>query len=193
MLLYQEMTNQKEQQLLSGLRRGEQRAVRDWYQHFFSDLLRYALTKVSNHKDAEEIVQETFINCLRHLPLFQGRSSIKTWMIGVMRHEIADYYRKKYAKKALQMVPLAEEILLSSLVDSEEIDLAVRNRAKEVVGWVLKKMSEEKRELLMMKYVDQLKVKELAKKMGKTVKAIESDLFRARKEFRLLYLQAEET
>jgi len=52
---------------------------------------------------------------------------------------------------------------------------------------VLKKMAKRSRELLMQKYVDKKRIKDLAKELGKTEKAIESELFRARKEFRLLW------
>lgn len=171
----------QDKQLLQRLRAGDKRSVRDWHALYFNDLLRVAIFKTSNPDDAEEIVQETFINCLRHLPLFQGKSSIKTWMMSIMRHEIADYFRKKYAKKAIKLLPLVEEILASPLVSSGEIDHWVRT--------TLAEMTKEKKELLLMKYVDKLKVKEIASKLGKSVKSIESDLFRARREFRGTYLK----
>ena len=52
-------------------------------------------------------------------------------------------------------------------------------------------MGSQSQELLMKKYVDKKRVKELAQEFGRSEKAIESELFRARKEFRLLWANLE--
>ncbi|MBT4652596.1 MAG: RNA polymerase sigma factor [Candidatus Pacebacteria bacterium] len=171
-----------EQLLLKGLREGDKNKVKDWYTIFFPYLMAITLKKVSNFTDVEEIVQETFINSLRQLPLFRGESRLKTWMVSILRHEIADYYRKKYAKKALKTIPLFDEILQNPLKSSQEIS--------EMVQITLGKMKKETRELLLLKYVDKKRVKEIASLFGKTVKSVESDLFRARVEFRKIYEEA---
>jgi len=56
-----------------------------------------------------------------------------------------------------------------------------------VVKEILLKMTQESREILQMKYIDKKHVKDIAKEMGKTVKSVESILFRARTEFREMY------
>jgi len=49
-------------------------------------------------------------------------------------------------------------------------------------------MKKEYRELLLLKYIDKMRVKEISILLDRTVKSIESDLFRAREEFRVIYL-----
>lgn len=168
-----------EQQLLASLRKGDKKAVRAWYEHFFSYFLTVCLRKVSQPQDAEEIVQQMFINSLRQLPLFREKSRLKTWMTSILYHEVADYYRKKYAKKALKTLPLLDAILQTPLKSPQEVS--------ERVTEVLAEMKKEHRELLLLKYVDKKKMKEIALLMGKTLKSVESDLFRARGEFREIY------
>jgi len=170
-----------DQELLAKLRVGDQQAVKKWFLQYHQKLLRFVLSKVSSEHDAEEIVQEVFINCLKHLPLFRGRSNILTWMKGIARHEVADYYRKKYAKRAIKTLPLGDIILSSPIEDSHETSAKVR--------LVVAQMSWEYRELLLLKYVDKKKVKDIAVQLDRTAKAVESDLFRARREFRCLWLR----
>ncbi|OGJ37491.1 MAG: hypothetical protein A2383_00505 [Candidatus Pacebacteria bacterium RIFOXYB1_FULL_39_46] len=172
-----------EQKLVEQLRQGKNQAVKTWFKLFSPYLLAITLKKVSSHQDAEELVQETFINCLRQLPLFEGRSRLKTWMVSILHHEIADFYRKKYAKKTLQTIPLVNLILTQPIKDASETSQKVRQ--------VLSNMSQRKRELLLMKYVDKKQVKEIAHYWQKTAKSVEAELFRAREEFRLLYAQLE--
>ncbi len=176
------ITNNKyatDQELVRAVKQGQQTAIEYWFRTYHDQLLSLALKKAQNSKDAEELVQETFINCLRNIQTFQGKSSFSTWIKSILYHEIADYYRKLYAKKAIRTLPMGDFLLNLPLEDSHEVSQKVR--------LVLNKLAKEKRELLLLKYVDQKKVKDIAKRMGKTVKSVESDLFRARQEFRNLY------
>jgi RNA polymerase sigma-70 factor, ECF subfamily len=174
--------SQEELLLLDRLRQGESQAVAQWFNQYRHRLLRFVLLRVSNKVEAEEIVQETFINCLKSLGLFRGRSGLWTWMCSIARHEVADYYRKKYAKRALKTIPLMDFLANDEVVLRDSHDVALR-----VMG-VLRRMSRHYRELLQLKYIDNKKVKVIASQLDKTVKSVESDLFRARAEFRHLWL-----
>lgn len=180
------LKNHNEVRLVSQLKAGNPKAVKKWFQHYFPLMMKLALKKISREEIAEEIVQETFLNCLKNLHFFKGNSQLWTWMQSILRHEIADYYRKMYAKKAIRLFPIGEMILgeedaLGNLFlhDSHEISEKVRN--------VIAQLSSEYRELLLLKYVDKKKVRDIAQELGRTVKAVESDLFRAREEFRKIY------
>lgn len=169
--------------LFSKLKSGDAKAVQEWFEAYHDRLLKFVTVKVSSEKDAEEIVQDTFMSCLRHLPLFRGNSSIWTWMCTIARHEVADYFRKKYAKKAIHALALDEMLLSVPIDDAHHIS--------EKVKVALAKLKKEYRELLLLKYVDKKKVKEIAQELGRSVKAVESDLFRARIAFREVYAQLE--
>ncbi len=165
--------------LLQELKKASPKAVREWYQLYYSKLHHFVSGKVATASDAEELTQDVFLSCLKHLPLFRGESSIWTWMIRVAQHEVADYYRKRYAKKFILALPLSEFLPSEPLYHAEEISAQVMS--------VLKRMKKEHRELLLMKYLDKKKVVQIARETGKTPKAVESILFRARDEFRQLY------
>lgn len=172
-----------ESHLLARLKAGDPQAVRQWFSQYHDRLLAFISKKIDNPKDAEELTQETFMNCLKHLPLFRGESQIFTWMCGIAQHEVADFYRKKYAKKALQTLPLADFLTHTKVENAHEV--------AEKVQLVLMKMRADYRELLLLKYIDGKKVKEIALELSRTVKSIEADLFRAREEFRVLWLAYE--
>ncbi|MCB9813457.1 MAG: RNA polymerase sigma factor [Pseudomonadales bacterium] len=173
------MKNEKDMKLLAKLKIGNPRAVTQWFNNYHNRMFALVVQKVSNPQDAEEIVQQTFLNCLKHLPLFRGNSSIWTWMNSIARHEIADYFRKKYAKKALKTTHLFDLLMIDDVDDSTEVS--------EKVTKVLKRMRNQYQEILMLKYIDNKKVAAIATELGKSIKAVESDLFRARKEFKALW------
>jgi RNA polymerase sigma-70 factor (ECF subfamily) len=170
----------EESQIIELLKMGDPSAVEYWFSEYENRMSHFFAQRIDSPPDVKELVQETFIACLKQLPLFRGDSSIYTWMISIAQHQVADFYRKKYAKKALHYFPLSQFLLDTKIDDAHE--------TSEKVKHVLARMSASSCELLQKKYVDGKKVAEIAAELGKSVKAIESDLFRARVEFKELYL-----
>lgn len=175
---------ENEQVLLKALKRGDEQAVEFWFKTYQPKLLQVALVRLPSEVVAQEIVQETFISCLQTINLFKGKSSLLTWMQSVLRHEIADYYRKLYAKKIIRITPLADLLLDHGASDS--------CGTADAVETVLRQMLSTHRELLLRKYVDCQKVKDIAAELGTSVKSVESNLFRARQEFKALWLEQEQ-
>jgi RNA polymerase sigma-70 factor (ECF subfamily) len=66
----------------------------DWVDLYGDDLFRYALVRVRDPKTAEDIVQETFLAALQSRHQFAGRSSEKSWMVGILKHKVIDHFRK---------------------------------------------------------------------------------------------------
>lgn len=58
-------------------------------------MYRYALARVRSPEIAEDLVQEAFLAALKARGRFQGRSSERTWLVGILRNKIVDYYRKR--------------------------------------------------------------------------------------------------
>lgn len=179
------MNKAQEAKLVLALQQGDEKAVARWFFEYHDRLVKVALLKVSSKHDAEELVQETFLNCMKQMALFRGGSTLWTWMNAILRHEISDYYRKKYAKKALKTLPLFDKLQVSEIKSSSDISGKVTE--------ILTQMRADYRELLLLKYIDKLKVAQIADMWGRSTKAIESDLFRARKEFQYLWLLEEKS
>ena len=65
-----------------------------WVEEHGDVLYRYALLRVKDPQVAEDLVQETFIAALEGLAKFKGQSSIRTWLVGILKHKTIDYFRK---------------------------------------------------------------------------------------------------
>ena len=86
-------------------------------------LFRYALMRLRNRDLAENLVQETFLAALTAKNSFSGRSSERTWMVGILKHKIIDHYRKDFRERPvtdLQNAQLAEEQTIDSFYDAME-------------------------------------------------------------------------
>lgn len=65
-----------------------------WVDQHGDCLFRYALVRLREETIAEEIVQETFLAALKSYAAFDGKSSERTWLIGILKHKIIDYFRR---------------------------------------------------------------------------------------------------
>jgi RNA polymerase sigma-70 factor, ECF subfamily len=72
-----------------------------WVNRHGDCLYRYALLRVRAPELATELVQETFLEALRAWDSFSGRSSERTWLVGILKHRIVDYLRRKSRERAI--------------------------------------------------------------------------------------------
>lgn len=66
-----------------------------WVDLYGNYLYKYALTRLRNDDLAQDAVQETFLAALKARHTFSGRSSEKTWLVGILKHKIIDTFRKR--------------------------------------------------------------------------------------------------
>ena len=65
-----------------------------WVARHGAVLFRYALVRLKSPERAENVVQETLLAALESLPSYAGRSTERTWLMGILKHKIIDTYRK---------------------------------------------------------------------------------------------------
>jgi len=65
-----------------------------WVEAHGDCLYRYALARVRQSHVAEDLVQDTFVVALRGSDRFAGRSSERSWLVGILKHKIIDHYRR---------------------------------------------------------------------------------------------------
>lgn len=80
----QERTVQEESELLGRLRAGDERAFETLVARYYPTMLAVALHHVRTRAVAEEVVQEAWLGVLRGLDRFEGRSSLKTWILRIL-------------------------------------------------------------------------------------------------------------
>jgi len=69
---------------LEALKAGDEAAFQSLIQRYHGPMLRLAMTYVGDRGVAEDVVQESWLTCVRSLDRFEGRSSLKTWIFGIV-------------------------------------------------------------------------------------------------------------
>jgi len=126
-------------------------------------LFAFAYRAVRQREEAEDLVQDTWISALRTVPSFEGRSTLRTWLVSILRRRIADRFRR--ARPAEQ---LEEEKLLAldnTAAPEERIDAY---EAANLATRAMTELSELERTAVTLCDVQDLERDEASAKMGVT-------------------------
>lgn len=138
--------------------------------------------KVDDEEVAEELTNDILMSAYNSLPSFNGKADEFTWICGIAKHKIIDYYRKKKLKTILFSVsPMFEEIADKALGPEEK---SLGQELKKEIKKAFRDINEGYAKILRLKYIDRLSIGAVAKKLGLSVKAVESKLMRAKEAFR---------
>jgi RNA polymerase sigma-70 factor (TIGR02943 family) len=77
-----------------------------WVDSHGDYLFNFAVGQVRDSHVAEDLVQETFLGALKSQASFSGRSSERTWLVGILRHKICDHLRRTCRERAVRVEPL---------------------------------------------------------------------------------------
>lgn len=132
----------------------------------------FTLKKVQDQKDAEDIVQNTFINVYKAIEKFDINRSFYPFLFSVLKTEIAKFYRNH--KKHFQ---LEEKLLSQENLKTENIDLEL----------ILKTLKNEYSGVLKLYYIEGFSYKEIAVELKKPVNTVRTLIRRAKIEARKNY------
>jgi RNA polymerase sigma factor (sigma-70 family) len=137
----------------------------------------------------EDVVHDVFLAALSNLAAFRSESSLRVWLLGIARHKIEDYYRHLLREPApLEATGDAVEPPVERPPIEEQID---RQRAAERTQRILSRLPEQYGVVLLWRYWENRSIREMADTTGKTEKAIERLLARAKARFRKLWEEME--
>ena len=176
--------------LVREVARGEEAAVEALYESYAEAVLRFVYRRVGEHyEDAEEITQDVFLSAVNLAGTYQGSGSVWRWLCGLAKMRIVDFYRRQKRGKRIppeKMVPLDEETL-QALHEYEqgmfsEEELVARLEVADWADRMLGVLTDDEREVLLLHYVEEFSVREIAPLMQRTEKGVEGLLTRARKK-----------
>src|SRR5579885_278263 len=139
-----------------------------------------------NHNDAEDIAQQVFAKIYFSIQNFDFRSSLLTWIYKITVNECYDYLRKKRVRKLVYESDFSDEDALqmensgSATDEGPAVDDTLAKR--DLILKLLSRISEEDRNLILLKEVEGHSVEELSEMTGMNENTIKVKLFRARQK-----------
>lgn len=145
------------------------------HQRFYGAVARYIQFKVGDATVAEDLIGEVFVKMVESLQRGKGwRDSPQGWIMGITRHLVADYYRQKSRRQEVQ--------LPENLTDGEEngpSHQAMLNERKRILWGAIQHLTDEQRDVVLMRFMGGINIKNVAKAINKTPGAVKALQYRA--------------
>src|SRR6195952_2197802 len=165
---------------------GDESAFREIVERYQSKVFSIIHGIVRQRNDVEDIAQQVFAKVYFSLRNFDFRSSLITWIYKITVNECFDYLRKKKVRKLVYESDMSEDEVRR--VENTEPLLERGTRAdtslarRDYIVKLLDRVSDEEKNLLMLKEVEGYSVEELSGMMKMNENTIKVKLFRARQK-----------
>ena len=174
---------------INALRNGDRAEFARLVDTYSSPIYRLGLKMLGNEQDAEDILQNTFLNALTHLADFEGRSSLSTWLYRIAANEALMLIRKRKPNINIEDmqpedaddVPLPETFVDWSVLPEKEL---LSGESKKAIEAAVKKLPESLRMVFILRDVEDLSIKETAEILNLTEVNVKTRLLRARMALR---------
>lgn len=170
-------------ELLQKIEKGDNDAVAELYNANVDRIYSLIYNQVDRDREAaQEILQETFFAAVRSAGKFRGKSKVYTWLCSIANRKVADYYRhKKRETKHRVQCPIDFDKIQDT--NADVITILESDESSKDTRKTLFSLPLHYRQVLLLKYVEELPVSEISEIMKRSPKSVEGLLTRARKEF----------
>jgi len=167
------MTN--DEQLLARAKQLDPAALRALHQRFYQPVARYIQFKVGHPQTVEDLCGEVFVRLLEALKRGQSwRESPQGWIMGIARHVVTDYYRKR---ERMPEVKLNER--LAAADESTPPQQAILNERKRQLKEAIEQLTDEQRDVILMRFMEGIDIRGVAQAVNKTPGAVKGLQYRA--------------
>jgi len=139
----------------------------------------FALKRMKDASDAEDVTQEVLLQVFRGLAKFEGRSSLLTWMFGIAHHQVC----RRFRKKTPIAIPIEQIEAAPHVTPEASSDRRVEaTRMLAVCADALDEdVSQAQREIFDLYYGENRPIRAIAQDLGKSNQAVKISLFRTRR------------
>lgn len=151
------------------------------YNELIDQIFRFIYFKTSNREIAEDLTSECFLSTVKYLKENEVQN-LRAFLFKTARNKVIDYYRQK------NRVIYSDEMVLANERSSGKDDITDRQDAKMIVEKI-KLLKDDDREILTLRYMEDLSIKEIADITGKSQVAARVQIFRALRKAKELIIK----
>jgi len=172
----------EEESLVAALKCHDSAAMEALIEAHGTRLLRSATLLCGNETDAQDLVQDTFVEAVRSVHRFRGQSSLYTWLHSILLNLTHHYRRESKRLVYDNQLPVQE----GSVSEEQQSALDLESATTELAR-ALRQLSSSHREVLVLRFYGRMKIGEMARHLGVSTGTVKSRLHYAISEMRKLF------
>ncbi len=151
--------------------RGDPEAFSILYERYVTRIYNYIYYRTGSPYDAEDLTERVFLRALGHIRAYNNRGvPFSAWLYRIAHNLVANWHRDNSRRKE---VPLEDQRNLHQRTDHPEISL-VNSQDQEMLLKLIRRLPEDRQQLIILKFVEHLSNGEVATIMGRSEGAIKS-------------------
>lgn len=154
------------------------------YSRYSSKIFGKCLSLLKDEAKAEDATQEIFVKILLNLSKFSGKSKFSTWIYSITYNFCIDAIRKKKKDKSILVEDLANE---HDSADDDIEDRFLLEMHVKRLKIILEKIPIGDKSILLMKYQDDMSIREISGILNKSESAVKMKIKRAKQKFRKIH------
>jgi len=171
--------------LVEKARTGNKNSLEQLVDYFYGDIFRMVYYRIPSRMDAEDLTQEIFMQMIKSILNLKDSSLIRPWLFRLALNRIRDFHRKK---SILSFFGSTGEIDVDVQVKSDSHPDPIKNLMQKEFKLQFQKFTESlsrwEREVFILRFLDQLEIKEIVQILKKNENTVKTHLYRAMKKLR---------
>jgi len=171
-------------ELMTAVRGGDLDKLGLLFERHNRTLYNFFVRQTGDPQTSEDLVQDVFFRILKYRHTYRGDSKFTTWMFSIAHNSKIDFYRKDKHRN--------DEIEIFEAIPSNDPtpeDISVQKDERALLMKALHKLSDDKREVLLLSRFQNMKYEEIAETLGCKVGTIKARVHWALKELTFEYLK----
>jgi RNA polymerase sigma factor (sigma-70 family) len=173
------LTGQTDHQLMLAVRDGDLDKLGRLFEKYHRALYNFYLRQLEDAPLCEDMVQEVFLRMLKYRHTYRGEGRFTTWMYSIAHNVRIDHFRRMKNRQ-----DFTGEIDDVASPQPGPAELSERSSRHQALHRALNRLSDEKREVLIMSRFQGLKYEEISRILGCPVNTVKARVFRALKDLK---------
>lgn len=149
------------------------------YSIYFPRVYGFALKRLGDPNEAEDVTQEVFLTLINALASFEGRSSLLVWIFGVARNKLNRRFRSQRPRLESLEESRAFDVRGSETAIDDAVD--ARRALKRIQSVIANDLTPLQRRVFHLKHVRHQTIRDIAHALGRSEDAIKANLYRVRR------------
>jgi RNA polymerase sigma-70 factor (ECF subfamily) len=141
------------------------------YERYVGRIYNYIYYRTGNHQDAEDLTARTFYQALRHISRYVDRGApFSAYLYRIAHNAVANWHRDRSRRQIISL----DELVMGTLKREGPASRAEEHEKQALLLQAVRQLPPERQQLLILKFVEQMRNAEIAEAMGRTEGAIKS-------------------